>query len=287
MNIKKLTVKDSGYPEPLRHMKGRPKQLYCSGEPLGQLLNKPRVTIVGTRQISIYGERVTRQLAKQLAEQDVVIISGLAFGVDAVAHQAALEVGGCCIAVLPSPLDNIVPVSNARLADKILAGGGALVSEYAPGERPYKQNFIARNRIMSGLGQVVLVTEARDKSGTAHTSRFALEQGIDVLAVPGNIYDLGSVGTNNLIKQGARIVTSVDDILHAIGLSNHNTPVKQVRGRNANEQSILDLMLSGITDADVLLDRCGLEVPPFNQALTMLHIDGKVRPIGANHWVIS
>lgn len=286
MIINKLTLKSRNYPEPLRHLKGKPKQLYHAGASLKELLGRPRVTIVGTRRISPYGVRVTRQLAEQLAEQGVVIISGLAFGVDAIAHEAALEVGGRCIAVLPSPLDNIVPVSNARLAVRILDGGGALVSEYAPGEIPLKQNFIARNRIMSGLGQVVLVTEAREKSGTTHTSRFALEQGIDLLAVPGNIYDQGSVVTNNLIKSGAGIVTSVDDVLHAIGLSKHNTPVKLVRGRNANEQSILDLMLTGISDADDLLDKSGLEVSKFNQSLTMLELGGKIRAIGANNWAI-
>lgn len=286
MNIKKLKLGEKGYPDVLSHMTKAPKQLYHLGSPLNVLLKRPRVTIVGTRRISTYGERVTRQFAEQLAEQGVVIISGLAFGVDEIAHRAALDVGGLCIAVLPAPLDNIVPVSNARLADKILESGGALISEYASGEIPNKQNFIARNRIMSGLGQAVLVTEAREKSGTTHTSRFALEQGIDLLAVPGSIYDQGSAVTNNLIKSGAGIATSVDDVLHAIGLSKHDTPIKQVRGRNANEQSILNLMLSGISDADDLLDKSGLEVPEFNQSLTMLEIDGKIRPIGANNWSI-
>lgn len=286
MNINKLTLRSRDYPEPLRHLAGKPKQLYHAGAPLTQLLERPRVTIVGTRRISTYGERVTRQLAEQLAEQGVVIISGLAFGVDAIAHEAALRVGGLCIAVLPSSLDNIVPVSNARLAGAILDSGGALISEYAPGEIPQKQNFIARNRIMSGLGQAVLVTEGRQKSGTSHTSKFALEQGIDLLAVPGNIYDPGSYVTNNLIKSGAGIVTSVDDVLHAIGLAPHETPIRNVKGSNQNEQTILDLMLGGLSDGDDLLDKSGLEVPKFNQSLTMLEISGKIRPVGANNWAI-
>jgi len=287
MIINKLTFKSKGYPEPLRNMKGAPKQLYHTGAPLDELLKRPRVTIVGSRNISVYGERVTRELASQLAEQGVVIISGLAFGVDAVAHRAALEVDGLCIAVLPSPLDNIVPVSNVSLAQEILQRGGALVSEYAPSEFPQKQNFIARNRIMSGLGQIVVITEAAEKSGSLHTSRFAGEQGITVMTVPGEIYKPGSVGTNNLIKSGAGVITSVDDVLHELGLIRHETVAKKVIGRNKNEQILLDLMLRGLSEGEDLLNQSSLEVSEFNIALTMLEIGGKIRPLGANNWAIS
>lgn len=287
MKINTLTLKSRGYPEPLRHMKGAPKRLFHTGATLEELLKRPRVTIVGSRKVSIYGERVTRDLATQLAEQGIVIISGLAFGVDAIAHQAALEVGGLCIAVLPSPLNNIVPVSNLSLAAEILEKGGALVSEYATGELPQKQNFIARNRIMSGLGQIVVVTDAAEKSGSLHTSRFAMEQGVTVMTVPGKIYDPNSVGTNNLIKAGAGVITSVDDVLSQLGLIRHETVAKQVRGRNAHEQKLLDLMLEGTTEGEDLLERSGLGVSEFNIALTMLEIGGKVRALGANNWAIS
>lgn len=287
MKINRLTLKSKGYPEPLRQLSGMPKTLYHLGSPLNELLKRPRVTIVGSRKVSIYGERATRDIAGQLAEQGVVIVSGLAYGVDAIAHQAALESDGLCIAVLPSPLDNIVPVNNSGLAKEILDKGGALLSEYPSGEYPQKQNFIARNRIMSGLGQVVIVTDAAEKSGSLHTARFAGEQGRTVMATPGRLYDPSSIGTNNLIKSGASVITDVDDILNELGLMRHKTAAKQVRGRNKNEQVLLDLMLQGTVDGDTLLDQSGLDVPEFNIALTMLELGGKIRALGANNWAIA
>ena len=287
MNIKKLTLNSPDFPEVLRHIPSPPKQIHVMGARLGDLLKRPRVAIVGSRKMSIYGERVTRDLATKLAEQGVLIVSGLALGVDALAHEAALDADGLCIAVLPTPLNNIVPVSNQWLADEILKKGGALVSEYAPGEIPQKQNFIARNRLMSGLAEAVLITEAEEKSGTLRTANFALQQGREVLAVPGRIYDSGSVGTNNLLKSvEASLCTSVSDILHALKIEGHQTIAKLVKGRNAHEQSILDLMLQGIIEGDLLLAKSGLTVSQFNQVLTMLEIGGKIRALGANNWAI-
>ncbi|HEY5442387.1 MAG TPA: DNA-protecting protein DprA, partial [Candidatus Saccharimonadales bacterium] len=213
-----------------------------------------------------------------------VIVSGLALGIDGLAHQAALDAGGLTIAVLPSPLETIVPATHRRLAQTILDQGGALVSEYAAGETPFKQNFIARNRLMAGLGQVLLITEAAEKSGSLHTARFALEQGKTVMAVPGNIGSRGSVGTNHLIKSGATPVTSYIDVLHALGLEPRQATDRAVKGRNAHEQSLLDLLAQGVSDGEELLRRSGLTASAFNQALTMLEISSKVRTLGANHW---
>jgi DNA processing protein len=150
-------------------------------------MDKPRIAIIGSRSISSYGRRVTNELAGELAESGIVIISGLALGVDAEAHQSALNVDGLCIAVLPCSLQKIVPRSNLMLAKKIVSKGGSLVTEYGAKERTFKQNFVARNRIMAGLADAILITEATLKSGTMHTARFALEQGIDVMAVPGSV----------------------------------------------------------------------------------------------------
>ncbi len=287
MKIKKLTLSSPDFPDALRQTAKSPKQLYYMGAPLNDLLKRPRVAIVGSRRVSIYGEKVTKDFASKLAEQGVLIISGLALGVDAMAHEAALESGGVCIAVLPSPLDRIVPANNQRLADEILANGGALVSEYAPGEIAYKQNFVARNRIMSGLAEVVLITEASEKSGTLHTAKFAIDQGREVFAVPGRIYDQGYEGANNLLKTfRAGIATDFTDILIALKLDYHKTAAKLVKGRNDNEQTILDLLLLGISDGELLLQQSAIEVSEFNQALTMLEIGGKIRPLGANNWAI-
>lgn len=281
--IYKLTLRSKDFPKVLRTIPSPPKQLYCRGA-LDSLLERPRVAIVGSRSVSPYGRQVTEQLAGALAEQGVIIVSGLALGVDAIAHQAALEAGGLAIAVLPGPVDKIYPVTNTALANEILDKGGALVSEYTTDEFAFKQNFIARNRLVAGLSQAVLITEPAEKSGSLHTARFALEQGKDVLAVPGTITTPTSVGTNNLIKSGATPITSYVDVLHVLGMHDHATPAREVRGRNAHEQTVLDLLLKGVNDGEQLLKQSALSISEFNQVLTMLEIGGKIRPLGANHW---
>ena len=286
MNINKLTLKSTGFPGVLRNIPHPPKVLYHAGAPLNDLLKRPSVAIVGSRNLSVYGEQVTRRLAAELAGQGIVIIGGLALGVDGLAHRSALEAGGLAIAVLPGPLERIVPATNRRLGQALLTGGGALVSEYAAGEVPFKQNFIARNRLMSGLADAVLITEAGEKSGSLYTARFARDQNKDVLVVPGNITNIGSVGTNNLLKSGAGPVTSYLDVLHVLQLKDHRTAAHKVRGRNANEQTVLDLLLQGVNEGEQLLKRSRLSTSQFNQVLTMLEIGGKVRPLGANQWAL-
>lgn len=165
MKVKMLTLGSPDFPERLTALHSPPKILYHTGAPLNELLERPCVTIVGSRTVSAYGRQVTVDLARRLAEQGVVIVSGLAIGIDSIAHTAAVQVGGLAIAVLPGPLEDIVPRTNRRLAKEILAQGGALVSEYPAGTIPKRQFFIARNRIMAGLGQVIIVTEAGEKSG--------------------------------------------------------------------------------------------------------------------------
>lgn len=202
LNVNKLTLEASDIPERLQQIASPPKRLFVMGTPLGELLALPCVAIVGSRKVSSYGREVTTKLAYDLASRGVVIISGLALGVDGLAHKAALEAGGKTIAVLPSPLEKIYPSSHAQLAKQILDSGGTLVSEYALGTPFNLSTFIARNRLVSGLSNAVLITEAAEQSGSLHTARFALEQGRDVLAVPGSIFSETSRGTNNLLKVG-------------------------------------------------------------------------------------
>ena len=287
MKINKLKLNSNAYPDALRHIPSPPSQLFYMGASLDELLKRPRVAIVGTRRYSSYGKLVTVDLATRLAEQGLLIISGLALGLDAAAHRAALEANGLCLAVLPSPLDNIVPTTNRRLAQQILDKGGALVSEYSPGTPPLKQNFIARNRIVAGLAEVVVITEAGAKSGAIYTANFGLEQGKEVLAVPGNISQLGSKGTNSLVKANkAGILTDYQDVLHALKLEPHKTHARQVKGRNQQEQKVLDLLLQGVNDGFKLLEKSKLATSEFNQVLTMLEITGQIRPLGANQWAL-
>jgi DNA processing protein len=280
MNSKQLTL----IPLQLSRIASPPKQLFCAGEPLNAYEKLPKVAIVGSRNVSPYGKEITRKLAAELAQQGIVIVSGLALGVDGIAHQAALDAQGKTIAVLPSPINQIAPTRHIRLAEAIVGHGGALLSEYAEGEFPLKQNFIARNRLVAGLADAVLITEAAEKSGSLHTARFALEQGKEVLAVPGNITSAGSVGTNNLIKAGATPVTSYLDVLHVLNLTPQQTHVKDTRGRNQHEQRVIDLLLQGIRDGDELLNQSRLSIAEFNQVLTMLEVGGKIRSLGANQW---
>jgi len=287
MEINKLT--DSLIPPLLQELSDAPKMLFSTltAEELASLLQRPRVAIVGSRKVTAYGRRVTAELAAKLAAQGIVIISGLALGADAIAHQAALDAGGTTIAALPSPLERIYPSSHRDLAAQITKRGGALLSEYPRGTDTYPWSFVARNRIIAALSQAVIITEAAEKSGSLHTANFALEQGKDVLAVPGNITSETSKGTNNLIKAGAAPVTSYKDVLAALGLHEHDEKMTAARGANPAEQAILELLLGGTADGEALQRTSKLDIALFNQTLTMLELSGKVRSLGSNQWTLS
>lgn len=286
MNIKKIALNAKGYPSLLGEIPSPPKQLYYLGKPLEGFENKPAIAIVGSRRISAYGRHATTELASGLARNGLVIVSGLAMGVDAVAHRAALETGGVAIAVMPCGLDRIYPAANHQLAKSILAHGGTLVSEYPEQTEPLRQNFIARNRIVSGLSLAVLITEAAEKSGSLHTANFALEQGREVLAIPGNITSQMSVGTNNLIKTGATPITNVQDVLGALKLEALNPAEQEIVAASKEEHNIIILLKEGITDGDELLARSGLPAASYNQTLTMMEITGKIKPAGNGTWIL-
>ncbi len=282
MNVKTLTLKSPLFPEQLKDIPNPPKRLYYLGN-LEHAVQGPRLAIVGSRKVSAYGKSVTLRLAKEAAEQGITIVSGLALGVDGLAHRAALEAGGTTIAVLPSGLDAIYPASHHNLAQRILEQGGALISEYPAGTPAFKTNFIDRNRLVSGLSEAVLITEAAPKSGSLHTAQFAKQRGRAILAVPGNITSELSAGTNGLIKQGALPITELRDILAAMNLQKQ-VKKQSVTGTTDEETAILQLISQGIHDASELLHHTKLTPPVFNQTLTMLEITGKIRQLGAGKW---
>lgn len=284
MKVKKLKQNNPGFPAVLNTIASAPKQLYYIGAEPDQWLLRPRVAVVGSRSITAYGQRVTEDLTRQLAEKGITIVSGLALGVDAVAHRTAVSVGGLHIAVLAGGLDHIYPASNTQLAQRLVERGGVILSEYEEGTPHFKQNFVARNRIVTGLADALLITEATERSGTMHTARFALEQGREVLVVPGNITSPNSVGCNNLIKAGAQPVTGVEDILQAIGVDNLATTQAIHIGDTSEEQRILDLLYQGVSDGHELLVGSAIQTEIFTQTLTMLELSGKIRPLGNNHW---
>lgn len=285
MKINEITPDYPEYVQIISTIAQPPKRLWYIGKLPPQ--RQPTVAVVGTRKITAYGRGIAHQLSYQLAKRGVIIVSGLAFGIDAVAHKAALEAGGTTIAVMPGGLDTIYPHTHRQLAKDILAGGGALISEYPPGQTPYPVNFVARNRLVSGLSDGVLIIEASAKSGTMHTANFALEQGRAVMAVPGNITSTVSEGCNNLIKTGARPVTSVQDVLEEIGLHEIGAQTKLPLGDNAEEYILLQLLAGGLQDGDELQKKSGLAPAVFGQTITMLEIGGKIRALGANQWGIK
>lgn len=282
-----MSLEGLDVPLRLRNIPQPPDVLYTFGENLKVILKYPLLTVVGSRKVSAYGRQVTTQLVGDAAKAGIGIVSGLAIGIDAIAHQAALDNNAPTIAVLPCGLGQVYPGSHRALAQNILQRGGALVSEYPEGSKiAFKSNFIERNRLVSGLGDALLVTEASQKSGTMHTARFALEQGRTVLAVPGNITSPGSQGTNNLIKSGAIPVTELNDILHAMGINPQKAKSKP-RSADPSEQKIIDLIHNGVSDASELMLLAEADASKFNQSLTMLEIRGIIRPLGNNNWALQ
>lgn len=271
-------------PEPLKTIPNPPKQLYATGVDIAEILSRPRVAIVGSRKVTPYGKTITIKFAEELARQGIVIVSGLALGVDSLAHKAALNAGGLTVAVLPTGLDTIYPSAHRQLAKDIIKQGMVL-TEYPEGTASLKYNFIERNRIVSGLSDAVLITEAAEKSGTLHTARHALAQSKKVFAIPGNITSPMSTGANQLIQRGATLVTRPEDLLETLGITSKKRPKKaRPTSKDPHEQKILDLLFSGVTDTSDLLLKSNLDVRIFNQALTMLEISGAIKSLGNNHW---
>lgn len=251
--------------------------LHVQGE-LKNLLDRPWIAIVGSRKVSPYGRIVTQKIATELARAGVVIISGLALGVDSIAHTATLDAGGDTIAVLPTGLDRIYPASHHNLARRIVKQGGALISEYPDGQgAPMKHQFIARNRIIAALSQAVIIPEAAAKSGSLHTANFALEQGIEVFAVPGNITSLNSAGTNQLIKDGAHCLTNAHVIFEALDIN----AVQNTNPKLNNTESIVIAALSDRSmDFTELKVQTRLSTSRLLQTLTILEIQGLITQQG-------
>lgn len=283
MEVTTITCDQPDFPSRLRQMHQTPAALYCRGRPLADIMARPRVAIVGSRRMSPYGRQITARMARELAEQGVVIVSGLAIGVDAAAHAAALQAGGITMAVLPTPVETPSPPSNQRLALQILEQGGALVSSYPADSESHKGNFVARNEIVAGLSDLVVVTEAAAGSGTLHTAQFAIGLGVPVYAVPGSIDSPLSIGTNQLIKSSnAGLITGARDILLQLGIKTRRAT--RPTGDTPDQQRILDLLGRGVHEGEELFMRSGLAIQQFNQCLTMLEIGGKIMPLGANRW---
>ena len=206
-----ITIEDTEYPNNLKNIYDKPLVLYVKGNK--EILKEFSIAVIGCRECSNYGKNVAKNIGYSLAKHNINVISGMAKGIDTYSHIGCMEAQGKTIAVLGNGLDYVYPKENIKIYNEIIETGGAIISEYINGTRPSKMNFPARNRIISGLSDGVIVVEAKEKSGTLITVDFALEQGKDVFIVPGNITSNNSRGTNNLIKQGAKLITCMEDVL--------------------------------------------------------------------------
>lgn len=281
-DIKVVTYYSEGYPETLKQTSQPPLVLYCRGDI--SLLNSNCLSIVGTRRSSRYGRDITEKFAKALSDAGLTIVSGLADGIDSVAHKSVLEVGGKTIAVLGSGLNEVYPATNRPLAAKIIEQGGLVISEYKPNEKPQTYYFPYRNRIIAGLSAGVLITEATEKSGSMHTKEYACEYGKEIYVVPGRIDDIYSKGCNEIIKtcQGC-MVTSPADILETLHIEYSEKPSKGIQA-TMEEEVILNILEDGEKHLEELLDKTSFEVKKLNTLLTRMELMGMIKKLTGNYY---
>jgi DNA processing protein len=279
-----LTWDDAHYPAHLKQIDQPPPILYLRGDITPE--DAWAVAIVGTRAVTAYGRQVTEEIATTLAHNGITIISGLARGVDAVAHTAALKAGGRTLAVLGSGIDRIYPPEHRSLAEKI-ALQGAVISDYAPGTPPESANFPPRNRIISGLSLAVVVIEAAETSGALITASFAAEHGREVFAVPGNIFAPQSKGANRLIANGARPMLAVKDILDALDLTRNieRREIRKALPTDPTEAALFQLIGAEPLHVDEIRAQTGLPIDRVSATLTMMELKGMVRQVGGMQYV--
>lgn len=282
--IKIITIFDAAYPELLKEIVGAPMIIYYKGEITAKILDKC-FGVVGTRRPTGYGRIVTEKLTRELVEAGLTIVSGLARGVDTIAHMATIEVGGKTLAVLGGGLFQIFPSENARLAEKIADGFGAVLTEFPPSYPHLAGNFPARNRIISGLSKGILVTEAAEDSGSLITARLALEQNREVFAVPGPITSSMSEGTSLLLKEGARLVSSTQDILDELGIKPKSNVKVADLNLTENEKQVLNLIKDESMHVDEIARTLKKPIADISGVLLKLEIIGVVKNLGAGNYI--
>lgn len=284
-NIAAITISSDGYPKLLKQTYDPPAIIYIKGR-LSEALNFP-LAVVGSRKVSSYGIQVIKDIVGALARSGISIVSGMAYGVDTAAHETAISNGAKTIAVLASGLDPYNLSRRKQIAEKIIANG-ALISEYPFGKPAMKHQFPVRNRIIAGLTPAVLVIEAREKSGALITPRLALEANRDVFAVPGGIYSPHSVGTNNLIKQGAKAVTSCQEILDELGLTKPEGCInnRSIVSASSDEKAILSLLDTEPLHIDAIAKKINNEANKVSGTLTLMEMEGIVKNLGGGNYAI-
>lgn len=287
-NVHLVTWETADYPRPLRDIPASPPVLFIQGQ-LSEA-DAWAIAVVGTRRVTTYGRQVARDLTRGLVQSGITIVSGLARGIDAMAHKTALEMGGRTIAVLGSGLDCIYPAEHRPVVQQIVERGqGAVISEYALGVQPEAKNFPPRNRIISGLSLGVVVIEAGEQSGALITTSFALAQNREIFAVPGNINSPNSAGTNRLIQQGAKLVTRVEDILEELNVKMvpEKVAIQMVLPDSAEEAALISHLSRQPIHVDDLSRVAGLPTSLVNSTLTLMELKGMVQQVGGMNYVLA
>ena len=275
-----ININNEIYPTKLKEIKNAPKKLYMRGNL--DLLQSDSIAIVGSRECTSYGFYKAYEFAKELSKKEICVISGLAQGIDTAAHLGAMHQKGKTIAVLGTGLNKIYPKENKILAESIIKNGGLIISEYGLYEERKSENFPKRNRIMSGLSDGILVIEARKKSGTLITARYAKEQGRKVFSLPGNVDIINSSGTNELIKNGATLVTEVKDILDEFIINNQEENKEEV---NQEYKSVYDVLGNVPMHINEICKKTNSSMAEVNQIITMLEIEGLIKSLPNNQFV--
>jgi len=285
-NIKFICQSSEEYPKLLKEIHSAPFGLFVRGEIPDREI---AIAIVGARKPTAYGLSVTKKISAELAAQNILIISGLALGIDTAAHQAAMGAGGKTIAVLGGGIDDktLYPSVNRKLANSISSEFGAVISEYPPATPALIPHFPARNRIISGLAQAIIVIEGELKSGSLITARFALEQNREVFAVPGNITNPNAAGPNALIKQGAHPLLSANDIFDVLNIAQtkQSGQAKKIFPSSPEERKILELLSDNPTHLDDIISPSGLDTKIINSTLTIMEMKGLVKNTGAGMYI--
>lgn len=282
-----MTIYDKSYPAQLKELPDCPVIVYIRGDQA--ILKSPTLGVVGSRKYTNYGRDCAYRISSDCAKNGLTIASGLALGIDAFAHRAALDAGGKTVGVLGCGLDQIYPVSNFTLAKEMIEKGGAVISEFPLGTPPMKQNFPARNRIIAGLSLGTLVVEAAEKSGALITAYQSLEYNREVFAIPGNIDSPNSYGTNQLIKEGARLVTSAEDVLLELNIETKKSEdiAKDILPESPDEAKIFEILSVSEKVVDDIILESGLNVIAINTLLMMMEMKGLVRNLGGGRYKLN
>lgn len=292
MKINKILPQERGFTEVLNSIVLKPKMLYYYGKiPENRV---PAVAIVGARKNTDYGKEVAYRAAYEAARAGAVVVSGLAYGVDSIAHRGALDAGGVTIAVLGTAINRIYPARHTGLAREIVEKGGAVISEYGPDDRGGQGEtgglrFLARNRIISGLSDIVLIAEAAERSGTLNTAMHALDQGRELLAAPGDITGPSSAGCNRLIAKGAIPYLGPEDLISRLfpGTTVKTRKKAPIFGGSPLEKQIVEQIAQGVRDGEEIVAKLAISAQEFNQAITMLELRDIVVPLGMNKWALK